>query len=158
MFFGTLLHFCYELSNDNILVALFSPVNESIWEHLKLLFFPSIFTLILANILNINDGNYLLVKLKGIIIGLLFIIVFYYTYTGILGFSITILDILSFYISCIISYIYTKKHYNKYATYNKFILYLIILLISIIFIIFTFIPIHINLFIDPVTNKYGIIK
>ena len=37
---GFLLHFVYEWSGDNPLVGLFSPVNESVWEHLKLLFFP----------------------------------------------------------------------------------------------------------------------
>ena len=38
--FGTLLHFLYEWSNENQIIALFSAVNESTWEHLKLVFFP----------------------------------------------------------------------------------------------------------------------
>ena len=38
---GTLLHFMYEWSGKNSLVALFSNVNESTWEHLKLLFYPA---------------------------------------------------------------------------------------------------------------------
>ena len=37
---GTLMHFIYEWSGNNKIVALFAPVNESPWEHLKLLFFP----------------------------------------------------------------------------------------------------------------------
>ena len=37
---GTLMHFFYEWSNDNSIVGLFCPVNESPFEHLKLLFFP----------------------------------------------------------------------------------------------------------------------
>ena len=37
---GTLLHFTYKWSNKNMLVGAFSAVNESTWEHLKLLFFP----------------------------------------------------------------------------------------------------------------------
>ena len=37
---GVLLHFTYEWSNDNPAVGLFSAVNESTWEHLKLIFFP----------------------------------------------------------------------------------------------------------------------
>ena len=36
---GTLLHFTYEWSGENPFVALYSPVSESVWEHLKLLFF-----------------------------------------------------------------------------------------------------------------------
>ncbi|MCI6019517.1 MAG: DUF6512 family protein, partial [Clostridiales bacterium] len=37
---GTLSHFFYEWSNQNFFVGLVSPVNESTWEHMKLLFFP----------------------------------------------------------------------------------------------------------------------
>ena len=37
---GTLLHFVYEWSGGSVLAAAFSAVNESTWEHMKLLFFP----------------------------------------------------------------------------------------------------------------------
>ena len=37
---GTLLHFLYDWTNESILIAPFSGVNESTWEHMKLLFFP----------------------------------------------------------------------------------------------------------------------
>ena len=37
---GTLLHFAYEYSMENPLVAMFAPVNESTWEHMKLVFLP----------------------------------------------------------------------------------------------------------------------
>ena len=39
---GVLLHFAYEWSDNNTFVGLFSAVNESTWEHLKLVFFPSL--------------------------------------------------------------------------------------------------------------------
>ena len=42
IFVGSGLHFTYELSNNNFVIGLFSAVNESIWEHLKLGFFASI--------------------------------------------------------------------------------------------------------------------
>ena len=37
---GTFLHFFFDLTGGNVVAALFSAVNESIWEHMKLLFFP----------------------------------------------------------------------------------------------------------------------
>ena len=37
---GTLLHFLFDLTGGNGVVALFSAVNESIWEHMKLIFYP----------------------------------------------------------------------------------------------------------------------
>jgi len=39
---GSALHFTFELSGDNPLVGVFSAVNESVWEHLKLGFLASI--------------------------------------------------------------------------------------------------------------------
>ncbi len=39
---GSLLHFVYEWTGENPLAALFSPVNESVFEHCKLLFFPAL--------------------------------------------------------------------------------------------------------------------
>ena len=37
---GTFLHFLYDITEENTIVSLFSAVNESTWEHMKLLFFP----------------------------------------------------------------------------------------------------------------------
>ena len=33
---GTLSHFLYDISNHNRIVGLFSAVNESTWEHIKI--------------------------------------------------------------------------------------------------------------------------
>ena len=38
---GTAQHFLYDLF-PNPLTAIFAPVNESVWEHLKLLFYPTL--------------------------------------------------------------------------------------------------------------------
>ena len=39
---GSLSHFVYEWSGNNRFVGYFFAVNESTWEHLKLLFFPTV--------------------------------------------------------------------------------------------------------------------
>ncbi len=39
---GSLLHFVYRWSGKKLFAGFVSPVNESTWEHLKLLFFPSL--------------------------------------------------------------------------------------------------------------------
>ena len=41
---GVFLHFTYEISNNNPIVGIFSAINESTWEHLKLIFFPMLFS------------------------------------------------------------------------------------------------------------------
>ena len=37
---GVLFHFMYEWTGENAIAGLFFPINESTWEHLKLIFFP----------------------------------------------------------------------------------------------------------------------
>ena len=76
--FGVFLHFAYELSGNNPIVGLFAPVNESVWEHLKLLFFPML-TLTIWDlfITNRNNLNFLPARTIGILSGLAFIVVFY---------------------------------------------------------------------------------
>lgn len=44
---GTILHFTFEWSGNNAFIGTFSSVNESTWEHLKLVFYPMLFTAII---------------------------------------------------------------------------------------------------------------
>ena len=37
---GIILHYLYDLSSHSPWIGLFAPVNESVWEHMKLVFFP----------------------------------------------------------------------------------------------------------------------
>ena len=70
--FGTLLHFTYQLSRNNLFVGLFSAVNESTWEHLKLLFFPMLFMSFLGYfVFKKRYYNYLCIKVKSIVLGLI---------------------------------------------------------------------------------------
>ena len=154
--FGTLLHFTYEISNNNLVVASFSAINESTWEHLKLLFFPIFITTIIGYLYFKNKySNYLCIKVKSIILGLSFIVIFFYTYTGILGKNIAIIDILSFFVALFIAHYYSYKMMNNYKTCNKNLSLIILLLIFSCFIVFTYFPPKIGLFIDPLTNTYG---
>ena len=152
---GTLLHFTYNWSNNNSIVGLYSAINESTWEHLKLVYYPMLITTIIGNILYKQYiPNYICIKVKGIIISMLFIVISFYTYTGIIGTNYAIVNILLFIISIIISQLYTYKLINNNYKCNNKYSKLILLLLFNCFIIFTFYPPHINLFKDPVTNTY----
>ena len=43
---GTFFHFLFDILNQNVFVGLFTPVNESVWEHLKLIYFPYVVSMI----------------------------------------------------------------------------------------------------------------
>ena len=76
MVLGTLLHFTYKWSGNNAIVGIFSPINESIWEHLKLMFFPMLITIIIGYLYKGKDvDNYLSSKVIGTIVSIFFIAV-----------------------------------------------------------------------------------
>lgn len=150
---GILLHFTYEWSNENSIVAVFSAVNESTWEHLKLLFFPMLITTIIGYFYLKPKEDYktfLCAKTLGIIAALSFVVVFFYTYTGIIGTNFAVLDIGSFFVGVILGEIITYKLTLNMKCCNKWsaVIVLIILLIS--FIVFTFNAPDIGLFRNPV--------
>lgn len=156
---GVLLHFLYEFSKYNKTVAIFSATNESIWEHLKLSFFPIVMIGIIEYvILQGNVNNFWTSKLVASVVAILFTIISFYTYSGIIGKDYFVIDILIFIISIILAENISYR-IMKFPNYN-FEVYSIIILIAtaIIFGIFTFYPPKIPLFQDPISKKYGIEK
>ncbi len=148
---GTVLHFAYALSGNNILVGLFTPVNESIWEHTKLIYFPM---LLYAFYLNkkVKEEHPCVcpAMIAGALLGVLLIITLFYTYTGIIGFNVAFVDISIFYISVIASF-YVAYRFLLSCKIGKFnvALQIINILMIGLFILFTFYPPHIPLFINP---------
>lgn len=154
---GTLLHFTFEWFGKNFLVGTFSSINESTWEHLKLAFFPMLITAIIGNCIYKDiQPNLLCAKTIGIVTAISFITGFFYTYTGILGRNIAIIDILSFITAVIlgeyVSYKLIKSNYNC----NNTISVITLLILTFCFIFFTYYPPKIALFQDPITGSYGL--
>ena len=157
MILGIFLHFTFEWSNSNVLVGTFSPINESIWEHLKLIFFPMLITTIIVYFYEgKNISSYLCAKMIGIILAIFFTIIFFYTYTGILGTNFAIVDISSFFIAVVLGqYVAYQKMQSKFSC-NNLMSIIIFLILYLCFLIFTFFPPHIALFRDPITGMFGI--
>lgn len=157
---GTLLHFTYEWSGNNLLLAAISAINESTWEHLKLLFFPMLITTVIGYfyIGKNNISNFLCAKTIGIITSISFIVIFFYTYTGILGTNFAILDIGSFFVAVVLGEYVSKKIMTSDFKCNKALSIITLIILLLCFIIFTYFPPKIGLFKDPITNSYGITR
>lgn len=156
---GTLLHFTYELSGENSIIASFSAVNESVWEHLKLLFFPMLLTTIIGYFyIGKNVPNFLCSKMIGIITAMLFTVIFFYTYSGILGNNIAIIDISLFFVATILGEYVAYKLMNSTFKCNTKIAIFALILIGICFLTFTYSAPKIGIFKDPITKTYGIVK
>lgn len=155
---GTLLHFLFDWTGGNVAAALFSAVNESIWEHMKLIFYPMlVFALVEYSVWGKDCPAFWCIKLIGILAGLALIPVVYYTYTGILGVSADWFNITIFFIAAGVSYLLESRLFqnpqvcplsSKYAV-------LLLCLISLTFTVLTFLPPHIPFFRDPITGTYG---
>lgn len=155
---GTLLHFVFKWSNYNPFVGAFSAVNESTWEHLKLLFYPMLISTILGYFyLAKTVPTFLCSRVLGILISILFTVIFFYTSSRILGSNIAFLNIASFYIAVIIGeYISYRLMLTNFNCNNKKAIISIVILLF-CFIVFTYLTPQIGLFKDPITNSYGII-
>ena len=90
---GTLLHFTHDWFPDSVVFSIISAVNESTWEHLKLVFFPMLFMTVIGYFYNKDINNFLYAKLASILVAMSFIVVFFYTYTGVIGRNFAVLDI-----------------------------------------------------------------
>lgn len=153
---GTLLHFTFDWSNQNPIIAAFSSINESTWEHLKLAFYPMLITTIIGFFVFSKDTRYLCANIFGILTSISFITIFFYTYTGILGRNIALIDILSFIIAIIIGeYISYKKTFSLSNCNSKFA-FIVLAIMILCFIFFTYNPPKIQFFQDPLTGFYGL--
>lgn len=154
---GTLLHFLYGWTGSDF-VALFSAVNESIWEHMKILFFPMfIFAIIESRYFAKDYNNFWCAKLIGILVGLTVIPTMYYTYIGALGISADWFNIGIFFISAAVVFIIETRLMkgDKEFCLSQTAAIVILCIIAVLFMIFTFAPPQIPLFQDPITKLYG---
>ena len=157
-FGGTILHFLYEWLDGAVWIAPFSGVNESTWEHMKLLFWP-LFLFALVQWLFFKDQeNYWCVKLTEILLGLILIPVLFYTYNGVFGKSPDWINIAIFFISAAIVYIYEARelYRDKTRCDGPTRAFLILAAIASLFVIFTFITPELGIFRDPITGSFGI--
>jgi len=154
---GTLLHFLYDFTKSP-LAAAFSGVNESTWEHMKLLFWPMFIFAVVQSFFFKGYKNCWCVKLRGILLGMLLIPVIFYTYNGAVGKSPDFINIAIFFISAAIVYIYeTKKLKNENAKCkSERLAFMTLCALGILFVIFTFAPLRLDLFKDPLTGSFGI--
>lgn len=155
-----LWHFVYDWFPNNIF-ALFFPVNESIWEHMKIIYFclfmGSILEFVLCKKNNIKINNFYIEAMVKSILGVIFYLIIFIPFYLWLGESMFISISLM-----LITYIFMEYIGYKILTgeeMNINILPVVIIALGcIMFVILTFYPLHNFLFFDEVKFGYGILK
>jgi hypothetical protein len=156
---GTVLHFTFGFSGDQPLVGVFSAVNESVWEHLKLGFWPAlVWAVVEYRSIKKSTNNFLLAKTVGIYLIPIIIPTLFYSYTAVLGESVLVIDILTFVVSVIVGQLVSYKllNYKELPDMLNQISLVALVLLGVAFVLFTFYPPHLPLFRDPVTGEYGL--
>ena len=161
--FGSLMHFVYDWTGQSISVSIFVPINESVWEHLKMSFWPMVFFWTGCYLLNLKEKAlkappWFFSAMISIYSSVLFITAYHYTYRGALGIHALFMDILSFILGVAFGQLLALHiyRYSKVQGFGLLFAVLSILALMAAFIIFTFLPPHIPLFLDTMTGTYGL--
>ena len=156
---GSGLHFLYELSHHNKVVAVFAAVNESTWEHIKICLTATLlWSIYEISIYGFNNGNYIFAKSICLLTIILLIPLIFYSYTFFTKKPYLIVDILSFLVVVIVSqlvfnYIVNLPSIPSVCAYIGPILLIIELILY--FTLTYFAPKNF-IFKDPITKKYGL--
>jgi len=155
---GALFHFIFELSGKNSIIGIFGAVNESVWEHIKIGFWPAfIWAIIEFFIWGRKVKNFLIAKgVSFVVIGVLITGIYYLVKS--LGIENLAIDITNFFISIpvaqIISYrlMLIQKHYAGLSIIGA-----VLILVSILaFSLLSYFPPGCPIFRDPISGGYGI--
>lgn len=156
---GTLLHFLYDWSGRSSLVGAFSAVNESTWEHMKLLFVPLfLFTMLEFLVFAESYANFFAAKGAALLAALASIPVLFYTLTGAFGKTPAFVNIAIYYAAALVFFLLgfflLTSGFLRSGIWQvlSFALYW---LLAFAFVYFTYRPLPLPLFIDPTTGLTG---
>ena len=158
---GSMMHFAFEWSGELPPVGVFAAVNESVWEHFKIAFWPALFYAIIEYpFLRRYTSNFFIAKAIGIYVMPVVIAAIFYAYTAIFGEEILIVDISIFFVAVALgqlaSYkILTMKQWPRWICGVGVVM---VILLAAAFGIFTFYPPELGIFRDAVSGGYGIIR
>jgi len=156
---GTLLHFVYDWSGESLLVAAFAAVNESTWEHMKILFFPMfVFSVVQISVVGKNYPNFPAVRAVSALVGISLIPILFYTYSGVLGYSIPKVNIAIFYVSAFLAFQLDRQLLRRGRLNESWmqVAGLAVLWgLAFCFVWCTFHPPELGLWRDPLTGTFG---
>jgi len=149
---GVLFHFAYEFLGENPVAGVFFPVNESIWEHLKLLFFPAVLWWLTEWFFIEKSPCFFPVRMRALVLAMGAIPVLYYTYSGVIGQRFAPVDIGIYFVADGL-YFYLVSRFSaekKEDCEGETLLSLLIfLMILFAFAAFTFYPPDLGIFWEP---------
>lgn len=146
-----ILHFIYQWTGESVIVGAFAPIDESIWEHTKLAFFPlvflySVYYLVCFKKTDIDKEKWFTCMLLNIIISVLLIPMLYYFINSGLGIENTFVNIMILLVSLVLGGL-ISAHFYKYGRGINFVLSICITVFLVfIYILFTYSKVDLPMF------------
>lgn len=161
LLFGFILHDLYK----NTLIeplALISPVNESYWEHYKIVIYGYLFYVFLEIIFTNTEyyQNYIPAKVIGLVVFIIITFLPSYLYEIIIGPANLAVHLVPYFIGAILAQYVSYKILNSPINFSKYS-HLLLIIPAILIILtsyFTYYPPHLDYFKDSIDNTYGIYK
>ena len=157
---GTLLHFVYEWAGHSPLAAAFSAVNESTWEHMKLLFVPFfLFTMVQFVTFAESLRNFFAAKAAALLLGLVSTPVLFYTLGGMFGKTPDWVNIAIFFFADAQTYFMSRRLLTRGALRGgtwQLAGFLLLWALAFAFAFLTYRPVHLPLWQDPTNGLYGL--
>ncbi len=153
-----LFHFLFAFSGHNTAVGMISAVNESVWEHTKIIYFPFLFFSILEYLFLKPDWKrFFAAKTVSLAFSASVMIAFFYTYTGALGAESLIVDIICTFVWIFLAFLISYRLYFSAYRLERYIALFIILFVAQLLMELLFTPFapHVPLFMDSETGLFG---
>lgn len=154
---GTLAHFMYDISRHNKFIGLFTAVNESTWEHIKIALTPILLWGLVDGFIYGQNPNYFPAKLVSLLVPIVLMPCIFYGYTAISRKPILIIDILSFYVVIFLS----QWLFSTIVALPELPFIVEYLTSAGVFVVFgaysvlTLMPLKLFIFKDPISRRYG---
>ena len=159
-FWGSAMHFIYEILWQNSIVGIFAPVNESVWEQGKLVLWPALLWWLIYvqrkdTKYAINRKKWLVGALTALATELTAMPLLYYGYTGALGVEWIWADILILFLSLALGQLLGLHVYRHGRGIDEAVVMSIFAVLVLLFAFWTFRPPQLPWFRDGVTGEYG---
>lgn len=158
---GAIFHYLYKICGENIVIGAFAPVNESVWEHEKMIVIPmifwwSIYYLVFHKERNIPRRKWFTGAMVSLLSALILIPMFFYFYTGAFAIELTSIDICILFIALLAGHLLGLHIYRHADGLPVWICVTVLISVIVIFIICTFLTPHIAMCWDTARGGYGI--
>ena len=155
---GAISHFVFDWSGQWEPLGVIAAVNESVWEHFKIGFWPALlYAAVEYPFLKKYTNNFLIAKAACVYVIPVTIAIVFYSYTSVFGQEILLVDILIFVLAIALGQLasYRILTLSKLPRWIDLVGLFLIILLAVAFGVFTFYPPHLPLFLDS-TGVYGI--